>query len=64
MSDQSVSSKRPGRPPLNKPRNICVTISLPPELHEALKQLGGSRWVQQKIREAMPQTDETQEDHK
>ena len=53
MSDQLASLKRPGRPPLNKPRNICVTISLPPELHEGLKELGGSRGVQQKIREAM-----------
>lgn len=51
-SGQPERVGRPGRRPSNKPRNICVTISLPPEMHDSLRRLGGSRWVQEKIREA------------
>ena len=58
MSENSQEKKRPGRPPTGKARNVCVTISLPPELHEALKKLGGSPWVQEKIREALTQHSE------
>ena len=53
MSDRTALPKRPGRRPSQKPRNIRVSVSLPPTLHEALRRLGGTTWVQQKIIEAM-----------
>lgn len=65
MQEQSKSRKKPGRPPLDKPRNICVTISLPPELHAGLKELGGSPWVQKQIRDALTKNIKpTQENNK
>ena len=53
MPENTQDKKRPGRPPTGKARNVCVTISLPPDLHNELKKLGGSPWVQEKIREAI-----------
>lgn len=63
MPENTQDKKRPGRPPTGKARNVCVTISLPPELHEALKKLGGSPWVQEKIREALTQQSEVVTNH-
>ena len=59
MTETAALPKKPGRKPSNKPRNVGVTISLPPEMHDALRQLGGSPWVQQKIREALAEQTET-----
>lgn len=55
MEKKSIADRKPGRPPLEQGLDtIPVTIRMTPPQKEKLSQLGGSKWVRDRIDKAKP----------